>query len=288
MRTFFPSGSEGLKHLETPALIDYPHKHLSDDSVALQGLVAVYGSVGSGPTIEKIGGRNPSSFIETLSSAVYSTARNLGGPIPYIAIREVVENLIHANFAEVVVSILDAGCTLRIADQGPGIDNKEKAVAPGYTTATKTMKQYIRGVGCGLSLAVDLLAQKQCRLQIDDNLTGGTVVTIYSSQPTAEVPLIKADSEPVLLSTPMDLGSKLSYDQKTVPKLSTRYKRVLSLVFEFGEVGPTLISRELSIGLSTAYRDLSSLEQAGLLTTKENGKRALTDLGLNYINHLFT
>jgi len=287
LRTFFPGRPEGLKHMETAAFIDYPHKPLLDDST-LQGLVAVYGPAGSGPTIEKIGALNPSSFIETLSSAIYSTARNLGGPIPYIAIREVVENLIHADFEEVVVSILDAGHTLRIADQGPGIDNKEKALSPGYTTATKTMKQYIRGVGCGFSLATNLLAQKQCHLQIDDNLVRGTVITIHSPSLTAVTPLAPVDRESLALDQPASPELKLPYNQKAVPKLSTRYKRVLSLVFEFGEVGPTLISKELSIGLSTAYRDLSFLEHAGLLTTKENGKRALTDLGLDYIQHLFT
>ena len=39
-----------------------------------------------------------------------------------MVIREIVENFVHAHFAEPIISILDGGDTIRFADQGPGID----------------------------------------------------------------------------------------------------------------------------------------------------------------------
>ncbi len=46
--------------------------------------------------------------------------------------REVSENFIHARFKEIIVSILDHGNTIRFADQGPGINFKDKAQLPGF------------------------------------------------------------------------------------------------------------------------------------------------------------
>lgn len=265
-----------------------PRKSPHKQEPVFCALVAVYGNFADPtPAIEKVGADNPCAFIETLSSVTYSTVRNLGGPIPYIAIREIVENLIHANFAEIVVSVLDSGSTLRIADQGPGIRDKEKAVVSGFTTATSEIKQYIRGVGCGLPITLDLLSQKGCSLQIDDNLASGTVITICSDSHRKIAPASRPlDSSPTVKPV-LEPGVEVSSDSH-LPKLSTRYKRVLSLAFEFGEIGPTLISKELSVGLSTAYRDLSFLEQNGLLVTRDNGKRGLTASGVTYIHQLFT
>ena len=44
-----------------------------------------------------------------------------------MVIREIVENFIHAHFVEPIISILDGGNTIRFADQGPGIEDKERA-----------------------------------------------------------------------------------------------------------------------------------------------------------------
>jgi len=96
-------------------------------------------------------------FIEALASTVHQLCRAEGGSIPYTVIREVAENFIHAEFAEPVVSILDAGGTIRFADQGPGISDKDRALLPGFTTASGDMKHYIRGVGSGLPIVREYL-----------------------------------------------------------------------------------------------------------------------------------
>jgi Mn-dependent DtxR family transcriptional regulator len=68
------------------------------------------------------------------------------------------------------------------------------------------------------------------------------------------------------------------------PRLLDRQKQVLSLVMELGSAGPSVVARELSVGLSTAYRDLASLEDAGLIVADESGKRALTERGVSLLD----
>ena len=72
--------------------------------------------------------------------------------------RELIENLVHASFAGVVITILDGGNTLRVSDQGPGIPDKEAALRPGFTSADADAKRYIRGVGSGFSVVSETLA----------------------------------------------------------------------------------------------------------------------------------
>jgi DNA-binding IclR family transcriptional regulator len=57
---------------------------------------------------------------------------------------------------------------------------------------------------------------------------------------------------------------------------------------ELGAVGPSAVSRELGVGLSTAYRDLSTLESAGLIASDETGKRVLTPLGISSLDHVLS
>ena len=56
-----------------------------------------------------------------------------------------------------MVTILDGCATVRFADQGPGIPDKEKVFQPGFSTATAGMKQVIRGVGSGLPIVRETL-----------------------------------------------------------------------------------------------------------------------------------
>ena len=94
---------------------------------------------------------------------------------PYTVIREVSENFIHARFAEIIVSILDEGNTIRFADQGPGIMMKDKAQLPGFTSAIEPMKHYIRGVGSGLPIVKEYLDFSHGTISIEDNLGTGAV-----------------------------------------------------------------------------------------------------------------
>ena len=213
--------------------------------------------------------------------------------IPYTAIREVSENFIHADFAEPVVSILDSGMTIRFADQGPGIPNKERALLPGFTTASGDMKHFIRGVGSGLPIVNDYLSFSGGSLVIEDNLGSGSVVTLYAkSDPLRSGP---SSSAPASAHAPSDAASSYprplrpgqsSFDEHPGrPPLSTRQKQVLALVMESGAAGPSLVAKELAVGVSTAYRDLASLEEFGLISS-DGGKRTLTSLGLECIDDL--
>ncbi|WP_080801069.1 ATP-binding protein [Arabiibacter massiliensis] len=140
--------------------------------------IALYDDLRSAPRVTEIQPAPTAEFIESLASKVYEQARSSGGTVPYTVIREVSENFIHARFAEVIVSILDNGNTIRFADQGPGIPQKEKAQLPGFTSAIEPMKRYIRGVGSGLPIVKEYLDFSHGTITIEDNLGTGSVVTI--------------------------------------------------------------------------------------------------------------
>lgn len=254
---------------------------------SLSARIASYDSEAAAPQVEDVLASGPSALIETLSSRVYLLARDFGGPLPYTVIREVVENLIHADFNEIVVSILDSGHTLRFADQGPGISDKDRALLPGFTTATHAMKEHIRGVGSGLPIVREFLSHQGGALTVDDNLGVGTVITIGAMSTCApdNAPVYPASEQIVGLQ---DTAASSGTEPTSLPRLTTRHKKVLSLVLEFGEVGPTLVSKELRVGLSTAHRDLAHLEEQGLIAADESGKRELTALGTTYLDRVFS
>ena len=237
-------------------------------------LVAVYDALTAPPRIERVAAGSARDLIETLSARTYALSHEQGGQVPYVVIREVVENFIHAGFDEVVVSILDAGQVLRFADQGPGIRDKDRVFLPGFSTASTDMKTVIKGVGSGLPVARECLTFSGGTIDIDDNLGTGTVVTLrmLPSSPVATAPV--EEESPA--------------QQYTPPSLTTRQKQVLSLAMELGSVGPTVVSRELHVALSTAYRDLEYLTQYGLITADDTGKRSLTDQGARCLDVLFT
>lgn len=240
--------------------------------------LAIYDSATAAPRIADVRAESADQFIEEIAARTYSAARDLGGSLPYTVIREVVENLIHAEFREPVVSVLDGGDTVRFSDQGPGIPDKGRAVLPGYTSATTEMKKVIRGVGSGLPLVREFLAHEGGTLSLEDNLGSGAVVTLKTGGGGS-------------LTAPLASDDQMDEPQRDlligVPRLSNRQKRVLSLVMEFGEAGPTLVSKELSVGLSTAYRDLAFLEEHGLIASDETGKREITEVGTAYLDSLF-
>lgn len=260
------------------------------DAAASRARIAVYEAPGAAPRIEEIEPAPTGEYIEQLAAAVHRLAREQGGDVPYTVLREVAENFIHAHFAEPVVSILDQGMTVRFADQGPGIVNKDRAVLPGFTTAAGEMKRYIRGVGSGLPLVQDYLSLSGGTLVIEDNLGAGSVVTIRS-HPVPEASSPKESPGPAASmgysAAPSRHSSTqqqpLSVAEEPVLRLPTRQQQVLALVMETGLVGPSMVAKELGVGVSTAYRDLASLEDACLIEA-DGGKRTLTDAGLRYIN----
>jgi hypothetical protein len=230
--------------------------------------IAVYDGLIAAPRVEELSAQDLAEAIEQLASRTYNLARERGGAIPYTIIREVAENLIHAGFREVVVTILDDGATVRFADQGPGIPDKEKVFLPGFSTATSDMKKIIRGVGSGLPIVRETLTFAGGTIEIDDNLGTGTVVTLRAAPPIDEAEAARA-AEP------------------EIPHLTDRQKQVLSIILELGAVGPSALSRELDVGVATAYRDLAFLEEAGLIAADETGKRTLTTYGVTCLERVF-
>jgi transcriptional regulator with XRE-family HTH domain len=65
--------------------------------------------------------------------------------------------------------------------------------------------------------------------------------------------------------------------------ISERQQKVLITVLECGEVGPSTVAERLEISVSTAYRDLSVLEEHGLVVTDESGKRVISPLGRDLV-----
>lgn len=65
--------------------------------------------------------------------------------------------------------------------------------------------------------------------------------------------------------------------------ISGRQEKVLVTVLESGEVGPSTVADRLEISVSTAYRDLSQLEEQGLVAAAESGKRIITPLGRDVV-----
>jgi hypothetical protein len=255
--------------------------------------VAVYDAPGSAPRVHEVEPAGVAEYLESLTTLVYQCAREQGGDIPYTAIREVTENFIHASFAEPVVSILEAGQVIRFADQGPGFGDCERAVFPGFTTATQSMKCFIRGVGSGLPIVKDYLSLSGGSLTIEDNLGPGSVVTLSSKPLRTEDCGVRGSSSGIAHSPgagPASGHTPSLLDEQPLlatPILSTRQKQVLALVMESGSAGPSLVSKELDVGISTAYRDLASLEEMGLISA-ESGKRRLTNTGMSYLDDLMT
>ncbi len=295
MKSFY--SADAVSNLDLGSAAD--HRTFRPDSTPLhirtRARVAVYEAAGAAPRVEDVSPAPVADFIESLTTRVYELAREQGGSIPYTAIREVVENFIHADFEEPVVSILDSGMTLRFADQGPGIADKDRAALPGFTTANGEMKRYIRGVGSGLPIVRDFLSMSGGTLVMEDNLGGGSVVTLYAHRTPAvpranslhDLPTAPVETAPFGSPHASVVQDDLALGGAGQPRLSTRQKQVLALVMESGSAGPSLVARELGCGVSTAYRDLASLEELGLICS-DGGKRTLTGLGLGCFENLVT
>jgi len=278
--------------------VDVPPSPLAHtvSHIRTRARIAVYDALSAAPRVVDVEPAPVAEFIEALSARVHELSRAEGGSIPYTVIREVAENFIHADFAEPVVSILDSGATIRFADQGPGIPDKDRALLPGFTTAGGEMKRYIRGVGSGLPIVRDFLVHSGGSLAIEDNLGVGSVVTIHAGRgarddfaPSQPAPMYVREGAAVVAG-----ARQTSFEAEAVeeaiaptarPRLSVRQKNVLALVLESGLAGPSLVSKELGVGISTAYRDLAMLEEVGLIAS-EAGKRTLTPEGLSYLGDL--
>lgn len=228
--------------------------------------IAVYDTLTSPPRVIAVEEGDLPALIASLAEKTYHSCREQGGDVPYTVIQELIENLLHAAFRDVVVTILDNGHTIRISDHGPGVGDKERAFLPGFTTATAEQRRVIRGVGSGLPIAREALQFLRGVLTVEDNLGGGAVFTIKMPARAPEEAVRPAAAPAV--------------------KLTTRQTKVLVLLMELGSAGPKALARELGISPATAFRDLNLLEQKGLIHSLGDGKRALREEGLRLLDSI--
>jgi DNA-binding transcriptional ArsR family regulator len=226
------------------------------------------------PEITEIAAADARSATAKFSRAVMGKVRELGGEVPEEAVRELVENLIHAEYRGVVVSILEGGNVVRVSDRGPGIQNKGRAVEFGFTGASPEALEAIRGVGAGLGMARTAAARSGGVLTIEDNIGGGTVATIS----VCDVPQVRSEGPPATRPE-----ARKYPDGVPRMNISERQQKVLITVLECGEVGPSTVADRLEISVSTAYRDLSVLEEHGLIQAHESGKRMILPLGKDVV-----
>jgi anti-sigma regulatory factor (Ser/Thr protein kinase)/DNA-binding CsgD family transcriptional regulator len=233
--------------------------------------LAVYDSPLAAPQVIALRGDDFHALVGDLAARTHQVSRERGGRVPFVVIREIMENLIHAYFRNATITVLDDGNTIRIADQGPGISDKERAVVPGFSTATAEMRRYIRGVGSGLPVASEQMQFLGGTLTIENNLDCGTVVTLRARVEAAPAAPIDRAEAPL----------------RRHLEVTARQKKVLLLIAELGAAGPTTIAKELDMSHSTAYRELQTLLGLGLITGKRRGKRTLSEEGIAYLDEVF-
>ncbi len=237
--------------------------------------VAVYPKSGE-PEVSEVSAASSRAAGRKFSNLVMEKVREAGGRVPEEAVRELVENLIHAAYKGVVISVLEEGNIVRISDKGPGIEHKSRAFEFGFSGATSEAVREIRGVGAGLGMARAAAEKVGGTVTVEDNIGGGTVATVSVGETGRVREAAEQDYGPV--------RTQRKYPD-AVPKMniSERQQKVLITVLESGEVGPSTVADRLEISVSTAYRDLSVLEEHGLVAGAESGKREITPLGRDLV-----
>ena len=263
-RDFYPfveegNGESGEGHLD---MVTHPAR------------VAVYDDAAAAPRVVVIEPKDVRSYLEEITATVSRLAREQGGSVPFMVIREIVENFIHAYFQAPTITILDGGNTIRFSDRGPGIREKALALEFGTSSATEEMKRYIRGVGSGLPYVQQYMADKGGSLDIEDNISGGTVVTIstrpvpearaVSNAPTAPLVPGTSGSTPVAPVVPGTSGAVAGTGMPQV-ELDERGEAVMSYLAEHESVGPSDLVRAEGRSAASWSRTLAALAAQGLV-----------------------
>jgi hypothetical protein len=248
------------------------------DQAGIGVRMAVYPS-GGPPEITEISAADPASATRKFTRFVSEKVREAGGRVPEESIREVMENLIHAGYRGVVVSVLDNGNVVRVSDKGPGVENKSRAMEFGFSGATPEALGAIRGVGAGLGIARAAAEKVGGTVTIEDNIGGGTVATVSAAGDGPVTEDRETTSPPPQRRYP---------DGVPRMNISERQQKALITVLECGEVGPSTVADRLEISVSTAYRDLSVLEEHGLVLADESGKRLISPLGRDLVEAIIS
>ena len=242
------------------------------ESAGIGVRIAVYPRSGE-PEVTEVAAANSRSATAKFTRFVMDMVGEAGGRVPEESVREIIENLVHAGYLGVVISVLDGGDVVRVSDKGPGVQHKERAMEFGFSGATPEALREIRGVGAGLGIARAAAERAGGAVTIEDNLGGGTVTTLSVSD---ERP---AGGE----EEPRKPAPRRYPDGVPRMNISERQQKVLLTVLECGEVGPSTVADRLEISVSTAYRDLSVLEEHGLVMADDSGKRLISPLGRDLV-----
>lgn len=257
------------------APVDDPYTFVSSIST-----IAVYDNLRAAPRTVQIQPAPTQDYIAALASQTYLLAKELGGSIPFTVIQEVSENFIHAQFSEVVISILDKGNTIRFADQGPGITDVAKAQLPGFSSATSSMKRFIRGVGSGLPIVKEYFESEHGSVVIESNINAGAVVTISltSEENQDESHLRRA------LNISNDASSSASALQ--IPVLTQREITFLHVFLVEGALGITEMAQYTDAAPSTVHATFQKLLDLNLIEQPHGTKkRVLTAYGTQVAHH---
>lgn len=261
-----------------------PSQDPEDLEVRYPARIAVYDDPMAAPRVVIVTPTDVHSFLEEITKQVTQLSHEQGGTIPFMVIREVAENYIHAYFIEPTINILPGGNTIRFSDQGPGIQEKSRALEFGTTSATEEMKRYIRGVGSGLPYVQQYLLDKGGSLSIEDNIHSGTIVTLSMEASPQPQPEIRTSGQQ-LTSMPSPSGNPVDNTDMTLPILSAHERDAMAYLRTHESVGPSDLVRTYGLSQGTWSRTLSSLEATGLMI-KVRQKRYLSDAGKAYLTRV--
>ncbi|GEM_PF-4306362 len=239
--------------------------------------LALYDPTNNNSETTIISERNLSTMLTTLTTKTHRLHCKCGGTLPSSTIKEVVDNLVHSDFADPLITVFADGSGVRIADQGPGIANKELAILPGYTSVTSKQRRYIRGMGQGLALASFYLKKIGGQLEISDNLHKGTVVTLWANSSACVADSLHNEQAPEEGSDP-SLGERLTnhaFQAEIFASLTDRQQAILTVLSSQGPLGPSRLAEYINTSPSSAYRDMVALTELGLLIQVDGGKRML-------------
>ena len=281
-RDFFPFVEENTNQ--------YEKNTDSNNSLTVRyaARIAVYDDKSAAPRVVLVEPKDVRSYLDEIAATVNQLAHEQGGKIPFMVMREIVENFIHARFVAPTISIMDNGNTIRFSDQGPGIKEKNRALEFGTSSATEEMKSFIRGVGFGLPYAQQYMVEKGGSLTLEDNISGGTIVTLSTRRskdahiqtlPTQEnTEEASVNHEEQLISRALHTVPQQPVTQLPNLVLTNRAKLVLQYLSEHEWVGATELTSAYGLSTPTWSRELKSLVNIGIIG-KIGQKYKLTTIG---------
>lgn len=247
----------------------------------LTARVAVHGVATEPPLVTTLGPAAPRDLLDQVAAAAVAAAR-----VPAAAIREVVDNTVHAAFAGVLVTVTDSGATVVVADRGAGIDDPDLACRSGVTTATDRERTVIRGAGAGLAIAGAVLHAAGGSLELRANLGHGTLAILAVEHGGVARAPNPAPGFGVSRAH-VDGEGRRAAGWSDRLSVTERQRRCLALLADLEGAGPGRVAGELGLSTSTAHRELVTLERRGLVDSAPSGRRRLSARGTALLGRLY-